>query len=55
MEFTIKKDDLPLLEMFLFRLDYPCHCAIKINCKDTNEIFEYRTVDIGEHKILITQ
>ena len=55
MSFTIKRNDLPLLEMFLFKLDYPCHCSIQVVCEDSNEIFEYKTIDIGEHKVLITQ
>lgn len=55
MKFKIKKDDLPLLEMFLFRLDYPCHCEIEINFIDSNETYQYKTIELGEHLVLITQ
>ena len=55
MIFTIKKHDLPKMEMFLFKLNYPCDCFIKIICEDSNETFEYKTINIDGYKVLITQ
>lgn len=54
LEFKIKKEDFPQLEMFLFKLSYPCHCHIKVSFTDSDEVYMYRTVELCNHIVLIT-
>lgn len=55
MNFKIKKDDFPILEMFLFKLNYPCDCTIQVSFIDSDEIYEYKTIELGHNRVLITQ
>jgi hypothetical protein len=55
MKFQIKRTELPTLEMFLFKLSYPCHCEIEVSFTDSDEIYFYKTIEIDGHLVLVTQ
>lgn len=55
MKFQIKRKELPTLEMFLFKLSYPCHCEIEVSFTDSDEIYFYKTIEIDGHLVLVTQ
>lgn len=54
MKLTIERKDLPTLEMFLFQLNFPCHCELQIVCADTKEVFKYKTIKVDDCLTLIT-
>ena len=55
MNFNIKREDFIKLETFLFGLNFPCYCKIKICFIDSSEVFNYETIKMGNSFVLITK
>ena len=55
MNFNIKREDFIKLETFLFGLNFPCYCKIKICFIDSDEVFNYETIKMGNSFVLITK
>lgn len=54
IDIKIKREDFPKVEMFLFSLTYPNHCYIEISFNDSDEIYNYKTVELCGKLVLIT-